>query len=531
MMKFRFSSDFVVDSDVEPWRREGLRVAMLGGPGSGKSWNNSLLTEQFLQQGGTVVIFQPRDEYFTLKEKFDVLSVGGVHAKDMEFALTSPGIYAKAVVEDGISMIFYTSAVEDEEKLIDWVSRFISQVLKLQEKHKRPLLLILEEAHEYTPKSPSGHVAPPWVYNRMIKAFKDCFTQGRKLNIIAVASSQRPQELNFTVRQLANLSFYGKFSAQDIKYVDNECLKYVRKQFAMEGDEVIVSIIDASRLLALQKGEWLIIAGKDARFIHVTHPRVTHHGAETPRLEYVAPRPIEVKRTIDELGKSIAAALQKEETEASELEKAKRKMRDLEGKVKQLEEKANIKLSVKEMLSEDKPVRVMTPSPLSKEDKESKEKLEMRVRELTESEAKLADALETKNHKLKEANAFREALEKFLFPKGIPENPFLQKPGEKTVGLQVTTSIVDVTSAEKLIAINTESMRGKILAVAKKGKLVSWRKLDEIVRAIEEEHWSATSQEVNNALNDLEKQDLIAKKHTDRNYFCLAQGVKFKEAS
>jgi hypothetical protein len=123
-MRFRFSEDFVVDSDVEPWRREGLRVAMLGGPGSGKSWNNSLVAEQFLGQGGAVVIFQPRDEYFTLKEKFDVLSVGGVHAKDMEFALTSPSIYAKAVVEDGMSMIFYTSAAEDEEKLINWVGGF-----------------------------------------------------------------------------------------------------------------------------------------------------------------------------------------------------------------------------------------------------------------------------------------------------------------------------------------------------------------------------------------------------------------------
>ena len=51
------------------------------------------------------------------------------------------------------------------------------------------------------------------------------------------------------------------------------------------------------------------------------------------------------------------------------------------------------------------------------------------------------------------------------------------------------------------------------------------------MKAIEEERWNASAQEVNNALNDLEKQDLIAKKHSDRNYYCLAQGVKFKEAS
>jgi len=142
-MRFRFSEDFVIETDEETWCREGLRVTMLGGPGSGKSWNNSLLAEQFLTQSGTVVIFQPRDEYYTLKEKFDLLSVGGVYAKDMEFALTSPRIYAKAVVEDGISMSFYTSGVEDEEKLVDFVSRFIRYLMRYQEKHKRPLMLFL----------------------------------------------------------------------------------------------------------------------------------------------------------------------------------------------------------------------------------------------------------------------------------------------------------------------------------------------------------------------------------------------------
>jgi len=339
-MKFRFSPDFVIDSDEEPWRREGLRIAMLGGPGSGKSWNDSLIIEQFLSQGGTVVIFQPRDEYYTLKEKFDLLSVGGVHAKDIDFALTGPKAYAKAVVEDGISMIFYTSQL-DEEKLVDWVARFIHYVLALQEIHKRPLLINLEEAHEYTPKSPSGHVAPPWVYNRMIKAFKDCSTQGRKLNIIQIVSSQRPQELNFTIRQLANLTFYGKFSDQDIGYVDKECLKYVRKQ----GIEV-----DASRLVNLDLGEWLVIQGKHTRFIKVTEKRLTKHGADTPVLEYVAPRAAETKKTIAQFSKAIMDALKKEETDKSELEKANRKIRHLTKKLEVAEEQARIKLSVKELL-------------------------------------------------------------------------------------------------------------------------------------------------------------------------------------
>jgi hypothetical protein len=98
-----------------------------------------------------------------------------------------------------------------------------------------------------------------------------------------------------------------------------------------------------------------------------------------------------------------------------------------------------------------------------------------------------------------------------------------------SISFQKVVKVVEVPIIEKLVTINTENMRGKILTVAKKGKLDTWRKLDDVVKAVEEERWSATSQEVNNALNDLEKQDLIAKKHTDRNYYCLAQNVKFEE--
>ena len=300
-MKFKFAEDFVIDTDEEPWCREGLRITPLGGPGSGKSWNNSLLVEQFLSQGGTVVIFQPRDEYFTLKEKFDIVSVGGVHAKDMEFALTSPALYARAVVEDGVSMCFYTSAVESEEKLVDFVARFIGYLMRFQEKHKRPLMVLLEDAEDYIPKSASGHVAPPWVYNRMVKRFKDLFSQGRKLNIIGIASSQRPQQVNFTIRQLANLVFYGRFAPQDITYIQKECLKPYKEKGI---------VVDANQLLNLSLGQWLVITGKQARFITVTEPRLTKHGAETPRLEYVAPHTTKTKRSIDQLTKTILEALE-----------------------------------------------------------------------------------------------------------------------------------------------------------------------------------------------------------------------------
>ncbi|MBA7489943.1 hypothetical protein ES702_00477 [subsurface metagenome] len=505
-MKFRFSKDFIVDSSVEPYCREGLRITMLGGPGSGKSWNNSLIAEQFLKQAGTVIIFQPRDEYFTLKEKFDVVCVGGVHAKDVDFVLMKPKMYARAVVEDGISMIFYTAG-KDEEKLVDWVTRFIEQVLTFQETHHRPLLIILEEAQEYVPKSAAGHTAPPWVFNRMIRTFKKCFTEGRKLNVIAIASSQRPQEINFTVRQLANVKFFGLFSEQDIKYVDKECLAILRTKLGLD--------IQGDKLLDLKEGEWLVVAGKRSQYIHVTHPRLTKHGAKTPKLEYIAPRTSKTKKTVSDLAAAIKEALEKQEAEVSELQKLKRKNRDLEKKLAIAEEKAKIKLAVKEMLKGDGNAEELAEK-LAKTDEE--------LRSVTEAYEEMTPKFVVLEERLTQFKREHEIVENL-------RKLFVIEPtslGSQTI-LQSTKIIVDVPPVMKSVTINDVSVQGKILTVARKGLLAKWRKLGEIVKAVIEEGWTVSPQQVNNGLTDLVKRQLIAKKHTDRNYFKLAKNVIFQK--
>ncbi|GAI23777.1 unnamed protein product, partial [marine sediment metagenome] len=82
-------------------------------------------------------------------------------------------------------------------------------------------------------------------------------------------------------------------------------------------------------------------------------------------------------------------------------------------------------------------------------------------------------------------------------------------------------------SVKKQVTIKTDTVAGKILTVAKKEKMNSWVRLGDVVKAITEESWTVTSQAVNAALKDLVKQDIVAKKHTDRNYFKLAKNVSF----
>jgi len=318
-MRFALSRKFVVDSEKEPWNTEGLRICFFGGSGSGKSWTAALFIEQWLSQKGTVVIFQPRDEYFTLKERFDVLCVGGVHAKDLEFIPVKPSAYAKAIVQDGVSVIFYTSDVE-EEKLIGFVQKLLNHIMKYNEKTKRPILIVLEEAQEFCPLSTRGRAVAPWIYAKMIKAFKDLFLQGRKLNISTIALSPRPQEVNFTVRQLANLTFYGKFSPQDISYVDRECLKPYRERGVA---------VDSLRLLDLKVGSWLVIYGANAEFIRITQRRLTSHGAVTPKLKYEVPKKEGTKKTLKELTETLQKIIEKEKLEKSETEKLKRRITEL----------------------------------------------------------------------------------------------------------------------------------------------------------------------------------------------------------
>lgn len=224
----------------------------------------------------------------------------------------------------------------------------------MEEMYKRPVLLILEEAQEYIATRSSGRIAPPWVYQRMVRAFRDCFLQGRKLNVSAIAVSPRPQEVNFSVRQTANLTFYGRFSAQDIEYLAKECLKWHRHvEF------------DPSKLLSLKPGEWLAVSGADVKYIRVTEPRRTKHGAETPKIEWRVPRTEESNKVIQSLAAELTEALMKAKAEESELAKALTRIRELEEELEEARkeiERLRIALSVKESIKiEAKPIEITIP--------------------------------------------------------------------------------------------------------------------------------------------------------------------------
>jgi hypothetical protein len=198
-------------------------------------------------------------------------------------------------------------------------------------------------------------------------------------------------------------------------------------------------------------------------------------------------------------------------------EEERKKRIEIENKLKEIEQKLTSELwapiSDFDKLKEEN----LAFKQQLEQDKGIIESLQKNLKDLDKRFAKLQKESEA-------VEKIREGLLQLLPISNIPE---VGVATPNSVGLQATTTIVDVAPVEKSVVINTDTVPGKILWVAKKGKLDGWRQLGEVVKAVEEERWTVTPQQINNALNDLVKDGLIAKRHTDRNYFCLAQGVSF----
>lgn len=338
-MKFKFSHELTVNSQVEPWKSEGIRIGFYSAPGTRKSYTvAACIVEPFLEEGGTVVIFEPRSEWHTLKEKWGSIVVAGGPFQDVAIATNMARVYAEAIVNDGVSMVFDFSETEEQD-LVRFAAELLARIFTLQNVVRRPLLLLIEEAVDYTPFSTKGKLVEPWIYDRMKGRIVKIATQGRPLGFILVIVSQRPAQLDFTVRMMCNMSFYGKFHPKDLSDIKQVLSAY---DLPMPAKEM------AEKCVNMPHGSWIAITSEGATELSIKAKRITSHGADTPRLEYVAPRTEETKKTVNELVATIQKALELERLEGSELEKEKRKVKSLETEIEALKkEKDKLETALK----------------------------------------------------------------------------------------------------------------------------------------------------------------------------------------
>jgi len=71
---------------------------------------------------------------------------------------------------------------------------FLDHLMKGLEKHKRSVLVLIEEVNRYCPLSTRNHPdgAAPWVLGRIIGKIIELQRDSRKLGVVPVLAKQRP---------------------------------------------------------------------------------------------------------------------------------------------------------------------------------------------------------------------------------------------------------------------------------------------------------------------------------------------------
>ena len=486
-MSLRISDELSLPREAATWV-----ISYLAKRGAGKTYCSSDQAEEMLKAGTPIVVVDGMGIWWGLRVSSDglheglpVVVFGGEHA-DLPLVPEKAAEMARAIVESNISCVLDLSvfAKHTARKI---VSAFLNELYRLNRVERH---VFIEESDLWAPQRPIGNEE-----TLCLSAVDNFVRRGGNHNLGCTLITQRSAVLNKDILTQSDcLVVLRTLAPQDKKAIQ----AWVEEQ-TDESKEELKKWYDS--LKELENGQaWVWHPEKPAIFAKVKfRKRETFHATRefirSPKAAKIVL--MSVNEFVERFKKVFDSAVTPETVgshlTASELAKARERIKNLEEKLVNAEQ--TMKLAENEAIAK-------------------------------------SQEIERLNGQLKAFTKLKEALEELL-PTAVPTTVHTVVTTEQNhaVGLQKSIVIVDVSAAEKLVTLNTDTMRGKILAVAKKGKLDTWRQLGEIVKAIEEEHWNASPQEVNNALNDLAKEELIAKKHTDRNYYCLAQGVKFaKEA-
>lgn len=273
------------------------RTCVIGQSGSGKSYLVAVICEKLAENNIGFCIVDTEGEYFSLKEKFQVLWVGGDQA-DIDIEKANLKELAKRVVKDNVPLILDISDVIDERKVIE---EFATHLYNIETKLRTPYLLIIEEADKFVPQSKDS-----------MKKLEEISRRGRKRGLGILLATQRPALVNKNVLSQCGNQFIGKLTT--------------------ENDLQAVNLFFASRkeledLPKLEVGEFFLLGNLVSEKTKMKSiQRLTKHKGLTPKL---------IPKTIGKISKikeSMGEAEIKEE-DVEIIEEEKRKLTAIKPKI------------------------------------------------------------------------------------------------------------------------------------------------------------------------------------------------------
>ena len=238
------------------------RTCVIAQSGAGKSYLIAVLCEKLLENNAPFCIIDTEGEYFSLKEKFQLLWAGGENA-DVNVEDINLKELAERAVKENVSVILDVSDVIDEKKT---VAEFVTALYETETKMRTPYLLIIEESDKFAPQA----VGKDQSTAAVLKAIEEVSRRGRKRGLGLLVATQRPALINKNVLSQCGNQLIGKLTT--------------------ENDLAAVNLFFASRkeleeLPKLRQGEFFAMGGlsREKRKFK-SFPRQTQHKGLTPEL-------------------------------------------------------------------------------------------------------------------------------------------------------------------------------------------------------------------------------------------------------
>lgn len=192
----------------------GIRIGLWASSGRGKTNAIGVIVEELLDAGLPAIIIDPEGEFWTLKEMYRTLVVGGPHG-DL------PSVHSGQVIAEiletaftgGLACVFDLSEEATNAGQQRLALPVMEELFRLATRKRQPVALVIEELQVFAPQSSHSHTGE--IMNRLAK-------QGRKRGIVLVAASQRTQAVSKEFMSQLNFPVIGGFEER----LDYEAIKH-----------------------------------------------------------------------------------------------------------------------------------------------------------------------------------------------------------------------------------------------------------------------------------------------------------------
>lgn len=334
------------------------RLLVQANSGGGKSWAIRRLLEQSHGQVQQIVI-DLEGEFSTLRPKFDYVIAG--KGGDTAAHPSSAKLLAKKLMEMQVSAICDIYELKAHDR-IRFVRLFLESLLSLPKKLYHPVLVVLDEAHQFCPQNGKSESA---------SAVIDLSTRGRKRGLCAVLATQRLAKLHKDASAETLNKLIGR-TGQDIDQVRAADELGIRNK----DERLALRNIAPGAFRAF--GPALRVAGKsEGGVVQVVvgpvksvHPSVGSRQLDAPPAPTAAIRKVlgelsdlpeaaeKEARTMASLKKDLALVrreltIAQKNPGAAEAEKRVQAMQELSQKCKYLELTAEVRLTALDLVAED----------------------------------------------------------------------------------------------------------------------------------------------------------------------------------